>query len=155
MELVEKQKIRFQYGLSDSGLKRMVGVAGHIRGKTRTQALLELLERRLDNTVYRLGLAGSRRIAQHLVSYGFISMNGKPAKIPSRLVRPGDVISIREAKRTRGIVAGLAVHLKKHTPPSWLELNPESWTGTVKRLPSEEDGVVPMNLSKVIEFYSR
>lgn len=154
-ELAEKQKIRFQYGLSDSALKRMVELATKNRGKTTTQALLELLESRLDNAVWRLGLAGSRRIAQHMISYGYIAINGKPAKIPSRLIRPGDIISVREPKRNRGIVAGLAVHLKNHTPPGWLELRPEEWTGTVKRMPSEEDGVLPMNLSKVIEYYSR
>ncbi len=154
-ELVEKQKIRFQYGLSNAGLKRMVDEASRIRGKTTTQALLEALERRLDNVVYRLGLASSRRIAQHLVSYGFIAVNGKPAKIPSRRISVGDVISIREPKRGKDPVAGLPLKLVKQQVPGWLLLSPENWAGTMKRMPTEEDGLLPVNLSKVIEFYSR
>lgn len=154
-ELVEKQKIRYQYGLSNRGLKKLVDTAGAIRGKTTTQTLTELLERRLDNVVRHLGLAPSRRVAQHLISYGFIAVNRKPAKIPSRLVRTGDVIAIRDEKKSRPVLAGLAIHLKKHTPPAWLELNSETWSGSVKRMPNEDEGLLQINLSKVIEFYSR
>ena len=154
-ELVEKQKIRFQYGMSDRAMKRLVEAASRAQGTTTTQSMLERLERRLDNVVYRLGLAGSRRIAQHLVSYGHIAVNGTTCTIPSRLLRVGDTIGIRESHRGSPIVAGLLVHLKKYTPPAWLELDPEAWSGTVSRLPTEEDERSPHNLSKVIEYYSR
>ena len=154
-ELVEKQKVRYLYGLSDGGLKKLVDKASRIQGKTKTASLFEFLERRLDNVVWRLGLAPSRRVAQHLVSYGYIMVNGKAAKVPSRLVRPGDTIEIRESKRASPRTAGLEVHLKKHQPPAWLAINPETWTGEVKRVPNEQDELVPHNLSKVVEYFSR
>jgi len=155
IELAEKQKVCFLYGLSDSQLKRFVRAARRASGRTATQALGELLERRLDNVVFRLGLAPSRRIARQLIAHGHILVNGRPARIASRLLRSGERTSVREASRSHPIFEGLAIRLKKHEPPGWLGLDPEAQAGEVRRLPAEEDISIPFNLSKVIEYYSR
>lgn len=154
-ELQEKQKIKYLYGLSDAQLKKYVREASRSKGKTKTQSLLEWLELRLDNVVYRLGFALSRRIARHLVSYGHIALNGKAAKTASILLSPGDRIAIRESSRPLTIFEGLAIRLKKYQPPAWLSMNYETMEGSVLRLPSEEDHLISQNLSKVIEYYSR
>lgn len=154
-ELQEKQKVRHLYGITDTMLKRRVRASKGVRGKTRTQSLLEMLERRLDNVVYRTGLAPSRRMARHLVSYGHFSLNGKPVRSPSRLVRPGERIAVRDASRDKPPFSGLAVRLKQHSAPAWLKVEPEELAGTMARLPAEEDQLLSQNLSRVIEYYSR
>jgi small subunit ribosomal protein S4 len=154
-ELAEKQKIRFLYGVSDTVLKRYVREAGRAKNKTKTQALLEILEQRLDNVVYRLGLVPSRRIARQVVSHGHIFLNGKRMKIPSASVKVGDRVKLREASRALQIFEGLAVRLKKIQPPEWLIVLPEELAGEMKRLPAESDNLISQNLSKVIEYYSR
>lgn len=155
MALREKQKVRYFYGITDRSLRKYVEAAGRAAGKMKTLALTELLERRLDNAVFRLGFAPTRRIGRNVVSHGHILLNGRRAKTPSIQVRPGDVISVREASRGRGSFAGLEVKLKKHEPPQWLALDPETFAGTVKRVPSSDDEMIPFNLDKIIEFYSR
>ncbi len=157
VELAEKQKVRHLYGLSDTALKRAVHDASRMagRGRTKTAAFLELLERRLDNVVYRLGLVPSRRIARQTVGHGHILVNGRRVRTASRLVRSGDRISVREGSRGQPLFDGLAIRLKKHQPPPWLRVAPEALEGTVERLPLESDTVVSYNLSKVIEYYSR
>lgn len=155
LELREKQKVRHLYGLTDAMLKRYVARAGNAAGKTKTQALVGLLERRLDNVVFRLGLAASRRTARHVIVYGHISVNGKPVRRPAMLMKPGDRVSVREANRVKLIFEGLAVRLKKYQPPEWLAVSPEEASGNVVRLPTEADALTTTNLSKVIESYSR
>lgn len=155
IEIQEKQKVRYLYGISDAVLKKHVRSASRARGKTKTQALLELLECRLDNAVYRLGLAPSRRIARQAVSHGHVQLNGKLVHTASILVKPGDRISTRESSRGAPPFADAPIRLKKYQPPAWLALKPEELAGSVVRLPSEEDNLISQNLSKVIEFYSR
>lgn len=159
VELVEKQKVRYFYGVSDGALKAVVREATRMakaaRGKTKTSALLELLERRLDNVVFRLGLTPSRRIARQLIAHGHFLVNGHRVNVPSRLLGVGDKISIREASRQKPIFEGLAVRWKKYEPPAFLRIDPERAEGSVLRLPLEADNLLTYNLSKVIEFYSR
>lgn len=154
-ELAEKQKVRFAYGLADGALKRYVRATAGAKAKTRTQLLTETLERRLDNVVYRLGLAPSRRIARHLVAYGHLLVNGRPARSPGMLLRPGDRVSVRESSRAKLPFHGLDVRLKRIEPPGWLRLDPEALAGSVKGLPSEGDAALTYNLVKVIGYYSR
>lgn len=154
-ELIEKQKLRHRYGLSDTALKGYARQASRAVGKTKTQALAEILERRLDNVVYRLGLAPSRRIARQLVSHGHIQLNERRVRTASHRVRPGDRISVREPSRSTALFEGLAIRLKKYQPPEWLAVMPEEFRGEVRRLPADEDNAVTQNLSKVIEYYSR
>lgn len=157
IELAEKQKLRYSYGLSDGAMKSVVARAIRRAGKqkTRTAALIELLELRLDNAVWRMGLASSRRIARQLVSHGHILVNGRRVTASSMLLKPGDTVSIRAASRSNPVFDGLEIKMKKYQPPEWVRLDPEAASGTVARLPREEDALTSYNLPKVIEYYSR
>lgn len=154
-ELKEKQKLRYRFGLSDTALRRCVLAAGAARGMTRHEALVSLLERRFDNVAYRLGLAQSRRIARQLISHGHLTLNDRPAKIPSRLVKTGDRIAIRPQSQTKAVFGSTAIRLKKHQPPPWLALDAEAGTGRVTRLPSGNDLTELEGVGKAIEYYSR
>ncbi len=154
-ELKEKQKVRYLYGISDKVLKKYVGKAAQARSGTKTEALYKSLERRLDNAVFRLGLAPSRRISRQMVSHGHLEVNGRPVRTPSIGLRPGDQVAVRQASRGKMIFEGLALKLKKHQPPSWLSLDVEAMSGAVQSLPSLEEDNSFQNLSKVIEYYSR
>lgn len=154
-ELAEKQKVRFAYGLADRMLKRYVRTAAGAKVKTRTQVLTETLERRLDNVVYRLGLAPSRRIARHLTSYGHFLVNGRQVRSPAILLRPGDRVAVRASSRSKLPFQGLEVRLKRAEPPAWLARDVEALAGSVKRLPAEQDAAITYNLGKVIGYYSR
>ena len=155
VRLQEKLKVRYLYGLSDTVLKKYVRRAERAAKKTKGQALLEMLETRLDNAVYRLGLAPSRRVARQLVSHGHILLNQKSVRTASHLVRPGDRISIRESSRHSPVFEEVQLRLKKYQPPEWLALMAEEAMGEVKRFPLEADRLISQNLDRVIEFYSR
>lgn len=155
-ELAEKQKLRFTYGLTDRALRRYVSMAaGRDRALTRAQTLMGLLERRLDNVVYRLGLAPTRRMARTLASHGHFLVNDRPSRLPGMLLRPGDRIALKKSSRDKLPFHGLEVSLKRKEPPAWLTLDTEVGGGSVLRLPSEEEAAVSYNLSKVITYYSR
>lgn len=155
MALREKQKIRYTYGLSDGGLKRAVGAASRTSNKTRTEALVELLERRLDSVLFRMGFAASRRIARQAISHGHVLLDGKRVRTPSILVKPGHVVSIRPASRTAQHFQGGENRLKNAEPPAWLGVEPAEWRGTVKQFPSPPDTATLQDVSRIIEFYSR
>lgn len=153
--LREKQKIRFLYGLSDTQLKRYAKAAASSRKGSKTQALVERLERRMDSVVFKMGFSPSRRVARQLVSHGHILLNGRRVRSPSHFLRPGDRLTTREASRSHPWFAGLTVRLKNHQPPEWLEISAEEWSGRVKQLPTAGDEHALLDMSKVIEFYSR
>lgn len=153
--LKEKQKLRYTYGVSDAGLKRVVAEASRATHKMKTEALVELLERRLDSVLFRMGLAGSRRIARQVISHGHVFLNGKGVRTPSITVKPGDVVSIRPASRTMPLFQNLETRLKNYEPPAWLTVEPAEWRGTVARVPSAMDTLNLPDVSRVIEFYSR
>jgi small subunit ribosomal protein S4 len=155
VSLAEKQKVRYLYGVSDSAMKRYVREAGRDRKKIKTEALMQLLERRLDNVAFRLGLAPSRRIARQLVSHGHITVNGKRVRTASFAVRPGEIVAIHESVKSGSQFAATALSLKKYDPPAWLAVDPELAQGSMKRLPATEDNTMFYNLDKIIEFYSR
>lgn len=152
--LREKQKIRYLYGLDDKGVKRYVRKA-EARPGVFSSNFLRLLESRLDNTVFRLGFAPSRRVARHLVSYGHISVNERTVRIPSYEVRRGDVVAIKERSRSSGLFVDLEVLLKRAEPPQWLERNPAERRGTVRDVPSLAESEMSVDVAKVKEFYSR
>lgn len=154
-ELQEKQKVMYLYGLNDKQLKKYVQSSSRTKGKTKTKTLLERLEMRLDSVVYRLGLAPSRRIARHMVSYGHILLNGRLAKTPSQILSVGDLVSVRESSRSSPPFERTKALPNQHQPPEWLSVNPEGAAGTILRLPNESDNLISQNLSKVIEYYSR
>lgn len=154
-QLAEKQKLKLIYGVRERQFQNYFTKASKTKGLT-GEMLLGLLERRVDNVVFRLGFAATRRQARQLVSHGHITVNDRRVTIPSFGVSLGDVIAIRPGSRDRKIFEDLAVTIKKHNPPGWLELNKDTLTGLVKLSPSGDlvEGV-PVEVAQIVEFYSR
>lgn len=153
IQLKEKQKVKFNYNVSETQFRKYVEEIFQ-KGAT-GEALLSKLERRLDNAVYRLGFADSRSIAKQLVSHGHFHVNGRKLDIPSYEVRKGDIIEIRPAAQKFVAFQGLKDKLKKYVTPTWLNLDKESLKGEIKSLPAKEDLTVPFNMNLIIEYYSR
>lgn len=154
IRLREKQKVKRIYGISEKQMRKYYDMAINMPGQA-GHNLLQLLERRLDNVVYRLGFAQSRVQARQMVNHGFFLVNGHPVDIPSYLVKPGEVIELKEKYRNLPqIQENLEVRIQKGIP-SWLELEPENFKGRVKALPSREDITMPIHESYIIEFYSK
>src|SRR3990167_4359257 len=128
-QLIEKQKIRFSYGITERQLSNYVKKASHIKGAHTVEKFYEELESRLDNAVYRMGLAASRRAARQMVSHGHFIVNDHKVTIPSYEVKPGDVIKIREGSKAKKIFNGLALRLKDYNPPSWANFDIEKMEG--------------------------
>jgi small subunit ribosomal protein S4 len=156
-ELVEKQKLKYWYNLNERQLKKYVKEVLEKRGKVEDASvlLIQNLEKRLDNVVYRLGFALSRDQARQLVSHKFFLVNGKPVNIPSFSLKVGDVISLKPQKSKKVIFKDLKEKLKKHPVPSWLSLDPEKLEGKVIAEPKVEEVAPPVEVSAVFEFYSR
>ena len=152
IRLREKQKVKRMYGLSENQFKRWFAMAEKAKGVTGTN-LLVFLERRLDNMVYRLGLAVSRKEARQLVSHTHVAVNGKTVDIPSYLVKEGDEIAIRH-KDLPSVKDALESVVRRGLP-SWLELEKEAMTGRVKLLPTREDISIPIKEQLIVEYYSR
>ncbi len=152
-QLIEKQKMRLSYGLSEKQLSNYVEKATHAKGTAVADKLIELLETRLDNVVYRLGFAPTRRFARQLVSHGHFTVNGKKLTIPSYAVRVGDVIAVREGSRKSIMFADFDKKVKNYTWPNWLKLVPESLQAEVSGMPKNEEQF--LQLDTVLEFYSR
>ncbi|MDM7203036.1 MAG: 30S ribosomal protein S4 [Thermodesulfobacteriaceae bacterium] len=154
IRLREKQKVKRIYGVSEKQMRKYYDMAINMPGQA-GHNLLQLLERRLDNVVYRLGFASSRTQARIMVSHGHFLVNSRPVDIPSFLVKPGDVIELKEKYRNNPqIQEALQVRLQRGIP-SWLEVDVDNFRGKVKALPSREDITIPIQESYIIEFYSR
>ena len=155
LQLQEKQKVKFVYGIMEKQFRAYYEKAARMPGKTGDE-LLSLIERRLDNVVYRLGFAATRRQARQLVSHAHFTVNGKKVNIPSYLVRVGDVIEVKESSRS-------SVQFKRLTAedapvvllPQWLERDKNSLKGTVTRLPVREDVDMPIEEHLIVELYSK
>jgi len=162
-ELREKQRLRHWYNLSESQfrnyVKEVLEEAHHKRGSSKTidaaEILIERLERRLDNVVYRLGFASSRIQARQLVSHGHFLVNGKPVNIPSYQVRKGDKIEIRPNSKNKTVFKDIVSKLKKYQPPSWLKLDLKTLSGEVVGIPTLEEAAPPAEISAIFEFYSK
>ena len=154
IQLREKQKLRRIYGVLERQFERYFEMASRKRGVT-GEALLQILESRLDNVVYRMGLATSRAEARQMVRHGHIAVNGKKVSIPSYLVEPGDVVSVREGSRelTRFKLAAEAA--EGRTVPAWLSLHPDGLSATVLSLPTRDQIDVPVQEHMIVELYSR
>ena len=152
IRLREKQKVKRMYGLSENQFKRWFAMAEKAKGVTGTNLLI-FLERRLDNMVYRLGLAVSRKEARQLVSHTHVAVNGKTVDIPSYLVKEGDEIAIRH-KDLPSVKDALESVVRRGLP-SWLELEKEAMMGRVKLLPTREDISIPIKEQLIVEYYSR
>lgn len=156
-ELLEKQKMRLWYGLSEHQFKNYVKEVLKRRGgvKDASLELIKKLEKRLDNVVYRLGLASSRAQARQLVSHSHFLVNKKPVNIPSYQVKKGDVISLKKQKIGKAYYKTVVLVLKQTEPPSWLKLDKEKLTGEVVEEPTLKDSGLPMEIPSIFEFYSR
>lgn len=152
-QLIEKQKVRFSYGVSERQLSNYVEKATHAKGVVATDKLFEELESRLDNVVYRLGFAHTRRFARQLVSHGHFTVNGRKTTIPSQQVRPGDKIAVREGSRKSSVFQDFDKKVKNYNWPNWLKLSPESLDAEVVAKPKNEEQF--LQFDTVLEFYSR
>ncbi len=152
--LKEKQKARYIYGVLERQFRKHFAEAERRQGVTGAN-LLRVLESRLDNVVYRLGFADSRKQARQLVRHGHFSLNGRRTDIPSALVKPDDVVAVmaksRESEYFKIVQEGLA----RKSVPNWLTLDPPAMSGRVANLPGRDEVQVPVNEQLIVEFYSR
>jgi small subunit ribosomal protein S4 len=154
-QLLEKQKVRVTYGLSERQFGNYVEEAMHAKGKSPVAALHEALELRLDNVVYRIGLAPTRRAARQMVSHGHITVDGVKSTIPSRRVYPGDVIAVREGSKSAGLFTTFADKAAERPFPSWISFDLKAMKGTVNVAPTAESADPAGDLVTVVSFYSR
>ena len=152
-QLMEKQKLRFNYGVSETQLRRIVEEAKRQKGATGNR-IVELLERRLDNMVFRAGWASTRPQARQFVSHGMINVNGRRVDIPSYRVRKGDVISLREKSRQM-IVIRHNMDTLDRLKPNWFEMGAEGFELTVNELPERAQIDVPVREHLIVELYSK
>lgn len=154
-QLVEKQKMRFTYGITEKQLRRYVDEAVAKEGHQPVAILMNRLESRLDNVIYRMGLAKTRRLARQIVSHGHIIVNGKKLNVPSHKTRIGDVISIREGSREKALFVNLKETFEPAGLPSWVTFDPKKLEGTVKAAPIYTPAETLFDPEQVMEFYSR
>jgi small subunit ribosomal protein S4 len=154
VQLREKQKIRFNYGLMERQFRRFFAEASRQPGIT-GENLLVLLERRLDNVIYRLGLADSRAQARQIVLHGHILVNGCKTDIPSYLVKEGDAIVWHESSTKNEYYKQLAQSIGGKVIPNWLSLDRQKFSGKVTSLPTPEDIETKFDVAAVVEYYSR
>ena len=153
-QLREKQKVKRIYGIAERQFRgyyhkalRSKGVSGHM--------LIQLLERRLDNVVYRMGFASDHAEARQLVRHGHFTINGKKVNIPSYLVRPRDVIQVREASQKIARINEALAAVDRRGVPQWIQLDKENFRGAIVQLPAREDVTLPIREQLIIELYSK
>lgn len=154
LQLRAKQKARRIYGILEKQFRNYFVEANRQQGVTGDN-LLRLLERRLDNVVFRMGLASSRNEARQLVTHGHFEVNGRKVNIPSFLVRVGDEIEVREGSRKSALIKEIVERAAEKTPPAWLEYDAEQAKGRVIALPTREQIDVPVEEHLIVELYSR
>jgi len=152
--LNEKQKLRYQYGLLERQFRRMFEVARKKRGVT-GEMLLQLLETRLDNVVYRIGFATTRPFARQLVTHGHIKVDGRKVSSPSYNVKPGDVIDVRDTAASRQLVSKSLESAQVRPMPDWIAFNREAFRAQIARMPTHDDIQPIVNMQLIVEFYSR
>lgn len=152
IQLQEKQKLRHMYGVSEKQFRRTFDQAAKMPG-VHGENFMKLLESRLDNVVYRMGLAPTRPAARQLVTHGHFLVNGKKVNIPSYRVQPGDVISVREKSRNLAIIKD-ALEARTYLP-NYITFNDNTMEGTFTRLPEREEMPAEINEKLIVEFYSR
>lgn len=154
LQLKEKQKAKFIYGVLERQFRNYYEKAKKMSGVT-GENLLILLERRLDNVVYRLGLANTRRQARQIVTHGHITVNGKRVDIPSALVKAGDVIAVGDKSRNNELFKLMRETKNALSAPAWLDSDQENLKGSVTRYPNRDEIDIPVNEQSIIELYSR
>lgn len=154
IQLREKQKVKRIYGLLENQFRRTFAAAARTKGIT-GEALLVLLERRLDNVAYRLGFATSRAEARSLVRHGHVLVNGRKINIPSYAVRVGDMVSVKERSRQMGRVLTAMEAAQRRGIPEWADVDRDAFTGRIKLLPARSDITMPINEKLIVELYSK
>jgi small subunit ribosomal protein S4 len=154
IQLREKQKLRRIYGVLEGQFRRYFQMADRAKGVT-GETLLQLLERRMDNMVYRMGFATSRSEARQLVRHGHFNVNGRKVNIPSFLVKVGDVVAVTERSRKVMRIQEAIDLAQRRGVPDWLEVSPAEWSGRVKTIPVRQDLTMPINEKLVVELYSK
>jgi small subunit ribosomal protein S4 len=154
VQLREKQKVKRMYGLLENQFERTMKRAARMKGRA-GENLLVLLERRLDNVVFRMGFATSRAEARQLVRHGHFLVNGRKASIPSMQLRAGDAVTVREKSRKVGRISGALETLEGRSVPQWLDIDKEDFKGVVKALPVRDDVTMPIQEQLIVELYSR
>jgi small subunit ribosomal protein S4 len=154
MQLKEKQKAKFIYGVLEKQFRAYYDKAKTMPGVT-GENLLGLLERRIDNVVFRLGLASTRRQARQLVSHGHITVNGKRLDIPSALIKVGDVIGVKEKSRGTALFKEIEESKNALNVPAWLTADIQNLSGSVTRFPNRDEIDIPVDEQAIVELYSR
>jgi len=154
LQLREKQKVKRMYGVQEAQFRLTMGAATRMRGRT-GEILLSLLERRLDNVVFRLGFATSRAEARQLVRHGHFEVAGRKVDVPSFRVKAGTKVRLRESSRQIARITEALAALERRSLPGWLELDAENFEGVVKALPTREDITMPIQEQLIVELYSR
>jgi len=152
-QLIEKQKIRFSYGISERQLSNYVKKATSVKGAGTAEKLYESLESRLDNVIYKMGLGASRRATRQMVSHGHFIVNNHRVTIPSYELKEGDVIKIREGSKGKKLFENLADRLKDYNSPAWVKFDLGSLEGKILGKPKNIETFLDINA--VLEFYSR
>lgn len=154
LQLREKQKVKRMYGLLEGQFRRYFQMAARSKGVT-GEILLQFLERRLDNMVYRMGFATSRAEARQLVRHGHIAVNGRKVDVPSALLSVGDVVSVRDKSRKIVRIQEALAQAVHRGSPDWLEVQAEAFSARVKMLPQREELTMPINEQLIVELYSK
>ena len=154
VQLREKQKVKSMYGMLEGQFRLTFERADRQKGVT-GENLLVLLERRLDNTVFRIGMASSRNQARQLVRHKHVLVNGRKVNIPSFLVSAGDVISVTDKSKTNSQIIENIESVARRGTPSWLEIDKENFKATVKALPNREELTMPIQEHLIVELYSK
>ena len=154
LQLREKQKAKFIYGILEKPFRNYYEKAANMKGMT-GENLMRMLESRLDNVVFRMGLARTRREARQVVDHKFILVNGKKINIPSYLVKPGDVITVTEKGKSSQRFKDITESTSGRIIADWIDYNADTMTGTIKELPNRDQIDVPVNEMLIVELYSK
>ena len=154
LQLREKQKVKRMYGLAEDQFRGTMDAASRMRGRA-GENLLVLLERRLDNVVFRLGFATSRAEARQLVRHGHFLVNGRRTDVPSFRLKPGMLVMLAEGSRQIARITEALEALERRSVPGWLELEKDAFAGVVKAMPTREDITMPIQEQLIVELYSR
>ncbi len=154
LQLREKQKVKHMYGMLEGQFRRYFKIADRAKGVTGLN-LLSMLERRLDNVIYRLGFAGSRDQARQLIRHNHFQIGGRKVNIPSFQVKPGEVIALKEKSHKNPLIVENLEGVARRGVPSWLELDKGNFQGTVKAMPNRDEITMPINEQLIVELYSK
>ncbi|MFZ2167789.1 MAG: 30S ribosomal protein S4 [Minisyncoccia bacterium] len=154
-QMLEKQKVRVTYGITERQFSSYVKKSLAVHSTKPTDRLHELLEMRLDNVVWRLGLASTRRAARQMVAHGHVMVGAKKSRVPSQMLSVGEKISVREGSKEHGSLVGFSERFMDRKLPSWLSWNPKSMEGSITERPTTASADVAGDLAAVLSFYTR